>query len=141
MIESEYRVEFEDVDCYGIAHHTALIRYLERARVKFFHEGKVPVDREDFSLVLAEMRIQFRKPLRLLDMARIQMGCPKVTSARVVLDYRILGGEDVVLEAQVTLASVDRQGLKPARIPEEAESLLIELGPLTPKQNSPSAQK
>ena len=116
-------VEFEDVDCYGIAHHSRLICMLERARVHFFQDNGVSVQGASFSLVLVKMELEFVRPAKMLDRLDCELTVLSLRAASLVWGYRLLCGEDLILKGKVRMASVD-DGLKPVRFPDDVRSVL-----------------
>jgi len=119
-------VEFEDVDAYGIAHHSRLITFLERARVHFFEDHGVRVHDGDFQLVLVNLEVNFRQPAKMMDTLEISMQVDRLRSASLVWVYRIARGEDTILEAQLKMASVDQE-LKPCRFPSLVREALAQI--------------
>lgn len=118
-------VEFEDVDTYGIAHHSKLINFLERARVHFFNDASLSVSEGEFNLVLMSMEISFKKPVKMMEKVFVKMRVQKLTHASVVWDYEIFNEDDeLIVKAGVKQGSVDQNTLKPARIPEKFKNLL-----------------
>jgi YbgC/YbaW family acyl-CoA thioester hydrolase len=110
-------VEFEDVDAYGIAHHSRLITFLERARVHFFEDHDISVHDGDFQLVLVNLNVDFKKPAKMMDRLVISLEVDRLRGASLVWVYRLSRGEDVILEAELKMASVGAD-LRPCRFPE-----------------------
>lgn len=124
-------LEFEDVDAYGIAHHSKLINLLERARVHFFHEGGIHVQSGEFSLVMVDMETRFLAPARMLEPLEVRLGVLRLSGLSVFWDYQILNAQGLlILSAKVRQASVSRDTFKPVRFPEAVRVLLEKLSPL-----------
>jgi acyl-CoA thioester hydrolase len=119
----ESAIEFEDVDSYGIAHHSKLICILERARVHFLAEKGIPVSDGKFSLVLMHMDLKFLKPAKLMDRLTCVLTVESLRGASLVWGYCLKRGEDVVLQGCIKMASVD-ENVRPARFPDEVRSVL-----------------
>ena len=64
-------VEFEDVDLYKIAHHTKLVSYLERCRVRYFSELGFNLHSHDMVLVLYHLEVNFKRPAFFQDNLRV----------------------------------------------------------------------
>jgi acyl-CoA thioester hydrolase len=100
-------VEFEDVDSYGIAHHTKLVAYLERARLRFFHRLGFDLGPGRVVPVLHEVRMRFSKPARLLDTLEVSVFVESVNDFRLELGYRIRRGPEMIARATTVIAFAD----------------------------------
>jgi YbgC/YbaW family acyl-CoA thioester hydrolase len=120
------RVEFEDVDSYGIAHHSRLINMLERARVNFFHEQGCSVSDGSFNLVLVNLNVNFKNPARVMEDLDIALSLERISHFSLTFGYQIKKQETLVLEASVKMASVD-QNTRPVIFPDQARKALNKL--------------
>jgi 4-hydroxybenzoyl-CoA thioesterase len=100
-------VEFEDVDSYGTAHHSRLVCYLERARLRFIRGLGLELAPGEVVPVLHELRVRFAKPVRLLDRLEVAVFVESVSDYRLELGYRIRRNEETVLRASTTIAFAD----------------------------------
>jgi acyl-CoA thioester hydrolase len=119
-------VAFDEVDMYGIVHHSKLLIYLERARIALFTQGGMTpggLEETGFGLVLVDATLRFKAPARFPDELVVETLCERVTAATIVLSYRILRGRDVILQATTRLAAISRDGT-PIRIPAGAREIL-----------------
>ena len=110
-------IEFEDIDSYGIAHHSKLINLLERARVHFFDDEDLSVSDGNLNLVMASMEVKFIKPAKLLSPLTVHLSVDKLKSASLIWNYHINEGESLIMGATVKQASVDIKTMKPCRFP------------------------
>jgi YbgC/YbaW family acyl-CoA thioester hydrolase len=110
-------VEFEDVDSYRIAHHTKLVAYLERARVRLLSEAGLDLSTEGMHLVLYNLDMRFVKPARLLDELVVSAFVESIDDFRVVLGYRIRRGGDLVAKAATDLVFFDSDSGSLAPVP------------------------
>jgi len=120
------RVAFDEVDMYGIVHHSKLLVYLERARISLFVEGGInpgSLEETGFGLIVVETELKFRTPARFGDDVEVETRVLRLSPVTVTLDYRILRGDDEILVGTMRLAAVDRNG-RPARMPEPARQIL-----------------
>lgn len=101
-------VEFEDIDSYKIAHHTKLVAYLERARVRLLKKIGLDLNSSNYSLVLYDLEMKFQKPALFLDAIDIWITIEKITAVKLVLAYKIKRNEDVLLRASTTLSFIDK---------------------------------
>ena len=113
MTESKYQVEvpvhveFEDVDAYRIAHHTKLIAYLERARVRLFQKYNFEIIEGKYSIVLHKLDIRFANPAKFLDDLTVIASLKSANESRIKLSYRIRKGKQLIAKASSELACVD----------------------------------
>ncbi len=119
-------VAFDEVDMYGIVHHSKLLVYLERARIALFTaEGMTPgsLEQTGFGLVVVEARIRFKIPAQFDDDLVVETAVARLSPVTVTLDYRILRDDDVILTGTIRLAAVGRDG-KPTRLPDQGRAIL-----------------
>ena len=123
-------VEFDEVDQYGIVHHSRYWIYCERARVQLMGLlGMSPdsLNGKRVGLVVVEAKIKYRTPARFLDRLTVEQGCRRIGASRTVLCYRIRRGSAVVADAEMILAFVDGSG-KPVRAPASLREGLQRMG-------------
>lgn len=120
------RVEFEDVDSYGIAHHSRLINMLERARVNFFNDEHCSVSDGSFNLVLVNLNVNFKNPARVMEDLDIILSLERLSNFSLTFGYQIKRQETLILEASIKMASVDTN-TKPVIFPEPAQKALSKL--------------
>jgi len=131
MTESKYQVEvpvhveFEDVDAYRIAHHTKLIAYLERARVRLFQKYNFEIIEGKYSIVLHKLDIRFANPAKFLDDLTVIASLKSANESRIKLSYRIRKGKQLIAKASSELACVDPATQRIALFP---DSLLERFG-------------
>ena len=131
MIDKKYQVEvfvhveFEDVDAYRIAHHTKLIAYLERARVRFFQKFDFDILTGKYSIVLHKLDIRFANPAKFLDDLTVIVSLKSVNESRIKLSYRISKDKQLIAKASSELACIDAVTQRIALFP---DSLLERFG-------------
>ncbi len=121
--ESRVRVYYEDTDAGGIVYHANWLRYFERARTDWLRALGV-VHRElaaadGVQLVVRDLSIDYRRPARLDDELRIDVRLLAARPARLQLRQcaRSLATDDILVQAELTVAAVGVQGLRPAGMP------------------------
>lgn len=100
-------VEFEDVDSYGIAHHTKVVAYLERARVHMLADSGIDLSPGKTHMILYNLDIRYIKRAKLLDKLAISVFIKSLDSLKVVLGYRVRRGEELLAKATTDLAFID----------------------------------
>ncbi len=119
-------VAFDEVDMYGIVHHSKLLVYLERARIALFVEGGVApgtLEETGFGLILVDANLRFKAPARFRDELVVETWVERHSPVTVTFSYRILRDDEVLLEATTRLAAVGRDA-RPTRIPDGPRELL-----------------
>jgi acyl-CoA thioester hydrolase len=116
------RVYFEDTDAGGMAYHATYLRWAERARTEALREAGLPhqemMDRHNAILVVRRVEVEYVRPARLDDLLALETRVLAVRGATLVLDQRARrGGADLAV-MRVELACLDRDELRPRRIPE-----------------------
>lgn len=110
-------VEFEDVDSYGIAHHTRLVTFLERARLRLLTSlgaelsGVVPV--------VYELHLRFRKPARLMDQLTVTARVRDHDEYTLALEYEIGREGEAIVKARSVIAFADLESGALATLPGE----------------------
>ncbi len=115
------RVYWEDTDAGGLVYHAQYLAFLERARsewVRALGYGQDGLRREHGLLfVVADMRIGFLKPARLDDALAVTVALRRCRRASLVFDQQVLRGEERLIQAEVRVAAVAAQDLRPCAIP------------------------
>lgn len=115
-------VEFEDVDSYRIAHHTRLVAYLERARLRLL--TSLGVDLVGVAPVVYELNVRFRKPARLMDQLEVAVRVRDVDDYHVALAYRISRDGETLVKARSIIAFADLELGTLTTMPKELVSAL-----------------
>lgn len=124
------RVYFEDTDAGGMAYHATYLRWAERARTESLRDIGLPhqlmMEGHHSILVVRRIEVEYWRPARLDDAIVVETRVIAVKGVTLLLDQRMLRpGEDAPLAAlRVELACVDRDALRPRRIPEPWRSAL-----------------
>ena len=115
------RVYYQDTDAGGVVFHAQYLAFMERARTELLNDLGL-----DLARIADEMRVLFlvfeigaryHAPARLNDMLSVTADVVKMGRASLVFRHRVERGAELLVEADVTLALVDRDRMKPARIP------------------------
>jgi acyl-CoA thioester hydrolase len=121
------RVYYEDTDAAGVVYYANYLRYLERARTEWLDALGHPLAELEsvHGVVFVVRRIEadFRMPARLADRLEATVAIRSVGAASLDLDQAVVRGAEVLLDARVMLACVDRQRMKPTRLPACLETL------------------
>lgn len=128
------RVYFEDTDAGGMAYHANYLRWAERARTESLRAMGLPhqmlMEGHHSILVVRRIEVEYWRPARLDDAVVVETRIVSVRGVTLLLDQRVVadGEPDAAAEPlaalRVELACIDRDGLRPRRIPEPWRSAL-----------------
>lgn len=115
------RVAYVDTDQGGVVHHATYLRYLECARVEHMRERGFDYRRfeqEDRQgLLVVEANVRYRLPARFDDVLSLRTWIGLANRAKMRFDTSIMRGDDVLCEAQITLACVRLEAGKISSMP------------------------
>jgi len=126
------RVYYQDTDAGGVVFHGQYLSFFERARTELLNAAGVDLarladDRRVLFLVF-ELSIRYHRPARLNDLLSVTADVIKIGGASVVFRQRVERDAQCLVEADVTVATVHRDTMRPVRIPQEvAQQLAQEL--------------
>jgi acyl-CoA thioester hydrolase len=109
------RVYYEDTDFSGIVYHANYLRFMERGRSNYLRLigadqrglfAEAEREAPGFAFVVRSMTIDFRKPARMDDVLDVVTAYAEVKGASILLDQRVLRGDEVLVAAQVRVAFV-----------------------------------
>ncbi|MGC4006401.1 MAG: thioesterase family protein [Pirellulales bacterium] len=123
--DTPLRVRYDECDPMGFVHHSNYLKYLEIGRTELLRAaGGCYRDMEAAGLLVVVVRIdcRYRKPAKYDDRIVVQTTVAKLTAAKILHEYVIrrvddAGVSETLLDADVTLAIVDRTG-RPQLIPQ-----------------------
>lgn len=116
------RVYIEDTDAGGIVYYVNYLKYIERARTEFMRAlamDRSAIFNADLMFVVKDVSASYRRPARLDDELRATAILRSVGGASLKLIQRVYRDEDLLMQADVSLACVSRDGLTPRRIPKD----------------------
>lgn len=126
MVAGEFshklRVYIEDTDAGGIVYYVNYLKYMERARTELMRSlgyGKNTIFNSDLMFVVRDLAVTYMLPARLDDELEATARIAQLRGAGIVFDQSIRRGEALLARADVTIACVDRAGVKPRRLPLE----------------------
>lgn len=122
------RVYYQDTDAGGVVFHGQYFAFMERARTELLNAlgydlAQVAESRGVLFLVHS-LAATYHAPARLNELISVSAEIAKMRRASLVFRQRVERGEELLVEAEVTLAVVDRVRLKPVPMPEELRKAL-----------------
>jgi acyl-CoA thioester hydrolase len=122
-------VYYQDTDAGGVVFHAQYLAFMERARTELLNEAGIDLARiadEDRVLFLVfKLAVTYHRPARLNELLSVSAEVAKIGRASLVFRQRVERGAELLVEADVTLALVDRERLTPTRIPPQLERAFI----------------
>jgi len=118
--ETTVRVRYAETDRMGLLHHANYFVYFEQARTEMLRSRGIAYrDIEDSGhfLVVIELGCKFKKPAYYDDLLTIRTTVARVTHVKIVHEYRVFRGDELLAEGHSTIACVNREG-KPQALPE-----------------------
>ena len=124
----EVRVYYQDTDAGGVVFHAQYLAFMERARTELLNQAGIDLsrlsDERRVMFMVHELSARFHQPAGLNDLVSVSAEVVKMGRASVVFRQRVERGQALLVEAEVTLAVVDRVRMRPARMPEELKKAL-----------------
>ena len=122
------RVYYQDTDAGGVVFHAQYLAFMERARTELLNEAGVDLariaDESGVQIMVASLVVKYHRAARLNELLSVSAEVVKIGRASVVFRQRVERSGELLVEADVTLAMVDRARMKPARMPSELEQAL-----------------
>jgi tol-pal system-associated acyl-CoA thioesterase len=115
------RVYYEDTDAAGVVYYANYLRYMERTRTEWL--GSLGFDLATFesghgiAFVVHRVAIEYRLPARLGDRLDATLALVELRRVRMVALQQVWRDAEVLTDALVTVACIDRTTFRPARIP------------------------
>ncbi|MEM1112316.1 MAG: tol-pal system-associated acyl-CoA thioesterase [Pseudomonadota bacterium] len=116
------RVYMEDTDAGGIVYYVNYLKFIERARTEYMRDlgfGKDYIFNQDLMFVVRDLKLRYAGPARLDDDLTATARIAHLGGASLVMHQSVRRGDAVLVEGEVGLACVDREGVRPRRLPAE----------------------
>lgn len=124
----QLRVYYQDTDAGGVVFHGQYLAFMERARTELLNA--LGYDLAEFAeshgvlFMVHSLAATFHAPARLNELISVSAEIAKMGRASLVFRQRVERGNELLVEAEVTLALVDRVRLRPTRVPQELKNTL-----------------
>jgi len=121
------RVYIEDTDAGGIVYYVNYLKFMERARTEFLRSlgfGKDFIFNRDLMFVVRDVALTYLRPARLDDEIEATVQLDALRGASMSLRQSVRRGGETLVRGAVTVACVDRTGVRPRRIPKEISGRL-----------------
>jgi acyl-CoA thioester hydrolase len=132
MFRLPVRVYYQDTDAGGVVFHAQYLAFMERARTELLNERGFDLPRfADESRILFMVHaitVRYHRPARLNDLLAVTARVASIGPASVEFEQRVERGQELLVEARVRLALVDRDRQRPARMPATLKKMLDKVG-------------
>jgi acyl-CoA thioester hydrolase len=115
-------VYFEDTDTAGVVYYANYLKFMERARSDMIRA--VGIDQAEMlrgdgsAYFVTHVDIRYRRPARLGEELQVVSVVEQVRASSVNIHQRVMRGPELLADASVTAAFLDREG-RPRRQPRE----------------------
>jgi tol-pal system-associated acyl-CoA thioesterase len=122
------RVYFQDTDAGGVVFHAQYLAFMERARSELLNAAGIDLARllgkHRVLFLVYQIVVKYHQPARLNELLSVSAEVVKMGHASLVFRQRVERSGELLVEADITLALVDRDRMKLARMPQELEQAL-----------------
>ncbi len=111
--EIEIRVRYYETDGQGFVHHANYFQYFELARVEqllAMGYDYAQLERDGILLVVNKLACKYHRPSKFGDTLRLTIRTMRARGARIDHEYKVFRGNELLAEAESTLACIDREG-------------------------------
>ena len=119
------KVYYEDTDSGGVVYYANYLKFLERARTEALfsigYSNKKIQDIFNSLIIVKSCNIEYKKSAYLEDQLKVRSFVKSISKTSFFMNQIITKEEDIIVEAQVHLVFVNKEG-KPVKIPEEIYS-------------------
>jgi YbgC/YbaW family acyl-CoA thioester hydrolase len=89
--------------------------------------GKDYIFNHDLMFVVRDVAVKYIKPAQLDDELRATARITRLKGASMTLAQAVRRGDEILAEGDISIACVDRAGVKPRRLPDEMRARLIQV--------------
>ena len=122
------RVYYQDTDAGGVVFHAQYLAFMERARTELLNAARIDLARlaeeKRVLFLVYDLNIRYHQPARLNELLTVSAEVAKMGRASLVFHQRVEREQQLLVEANVTVALVNRDSMRPARMPRELEQAL-----------------
>ncbi len=125
----QVRVYYEDTDAGGVVYHSNYLYFMERARTEWLRhagfEQNTLIEKKGILFAVRKINIDYNKPALFNDLLKIKTRIIEQRKASFIFEQVIFNqAEDTVCKADIKIACLNSQTMKPEPIP---ETILSEL--------------
>lgn len=122
------RVYVEDTDAGGIVYYVNYLKFMERARTEWFRSlgfEKPALFRENLMFVVHSLTITYQRPARLDDALTVSAKVREAGRTFFIMEQTVKRADELLCAAEVKVACVTRDTMKPSAIPADVRQAAI----------------
>jgi len=128
MHQLDIRIYYEDTDCGGVVYHANYLKFMERARTEAlrncgFEQNEIAAQ-DDVIFALSQSDICYLRPAIFDDLICVETQLVAIKGARILFKQSICRNQDVLVTADITIATISQEG-KAKRMPEYIRTRLL----------------
>jgi len=111
--EIQVRVRYCETDAMGFLHHSNFLNYFEMGRTELFRQtggSYRAMEESGLYLVVVKINVRYKRPARYDDELTLRTTITRVTPAKLEHQYQLYRGDELLTEADSTLACVNASG-------------------------------
>ncbi len=117
------RVYYEDTDAGGVVFYANYLKFLERARTEmlrhFGFEQDQLIEIQNLIFVVRSVKVDYLKPARFNDLINVNSAVIEKKKTSLIFKQSILREDLLLCDAEIRIACLDAQTMKPKPIPTE----------------------
>src|SRR6185436_18630210 len=109
----------------GVVFHAQYLSFMERARTELLNEAGIDLarlaDDKRVLFLVYELKARYHQPARLNDLLTVSAEIAKMGRASLLFRQRVERDAGLLVEAEISVAIVSRDTMRPTRMPQELE--------------------
>ena len=122
------RVYYQDTDAGGVVYHAQYLSFMERARTELLNSLGIDLaalaERRNVQFMVHELSVKYHRGARLNELLSVSAEVVRIGRASLVFRQTVERPGELLVEAEVGVAIVERSRMRPARMPPELEQAL-----------------
>ncbi|MFT5525738.1 MAG: acyl-CoA thioester hydrolase [Pirellulaceae bacterium] len=109
----EIRVRYQETDGQGHVHHANYLTYFEQGRVEMLRAGGKDYrefEEQGLFLIIAGINVRYFLPTYFDDLLQLTTTTVRAKGVRIVHNYQLMRGDDLIAEGETTVACINREG-------------------------------
>lgn len=123
------RIYYEDTDAGGVVYHARYLHFFERARTEYLRSigftQQVLLREQQIAFVVKSLVIDYKFPAKLDDWLFVETEIVAIKGATILFKQYLKRDTDVLSMADVKVACVDLNKMKPVAIPDELKAAFL----------------
>ena len=109
----QIRVRYAETDPMGLLHHSRYLVYFEMGRTELLRLAGMDYkwcEQQGIFFVVARINVRYKAPARYDDLLTLTTTATTISPAKIEHDYFLRRDNQLLCQAQSTIACIDRQG-------------------------------